>query len=116
MDIIAPNIKIPLLQIRKKINNGYRTISRTGNWTGNYFSDELYNAEKHDYKFKIKRLYLFKNCDLFSDYVDFLYNLKKNSEKGSPNYLISKLLMNSLYGRFGMTPDIEDHIIISDEL
>jgi hypothetical protein len=76
----------------------------------------LYNAEKYGYKFKIKRGYLFKNCDLFSEYVDFLYNLKKNSEKGSPNYLISKLLMNSLYGRFGMSPDVEHHMIITNEI
>jgi len=116
VDIIAPNIKIPLLQTKLKINNGYRTISPTGNWTGYYFSDELYNAEKYGYKFKIKRGYLFKSCDLFSEYVDFLYNLKKNSKKGSPNYLISKLLMNSLYGRFGMNPDIEHHMIITNEL
>jgi hypothetical protein len=31
--------------------------------------------------------------------------MKKNSTSGEPNYIISKLLMNSLYGRFGMNPD-----------
>jgi hypothetical protein len=31
VDIIAPNIKIPLLQTKIKINNGNRTISPTGN-------------------------------------------------------------------------------------
>jgi len=38
-----------------------------------------------------------------------------NSTKGSPNYIISKLLLNSLYGRFGMDPQMETHIIMSEE-
>ena len=61
VDIESPsNIKIPLLQTRIKPKNGYRTISPIGNWSGKYFSDELYNAQKYGYKFKIKIGYLFK--------------------------------------------------------
>ena len=113
VDIESPdNLHIPLLQTRIKTNNGYRTISPIGNWSGKYFSDELYNAEKFGYKFKVKRGYLFEKGDIFSEYVDFLYNLKKNSQKGSPNYIISKLLLNSLYGRLGMSPINEQHLIL----
>ena len=61
VDIESPkDIKIPLLQTRIKTKNGYRTISPIGNWSGKYFSDELYNAQKYGYKFKIKIGYLFK--------------------------------------------------------
>jgi len=72
---------------------------------------------KYGYSFKIIRGYLFEKGYIFSEYVDFLYNLKVNSEKGSPNYTISKLLLNSLYGRLGMNPDpdMENHIIISND-
>ena len=41
--------------------------------------------------------------------------MKKNSTKNTPNYIISKLLLNSLYGRLGMNPITENHIIIENE-
>jgi hypothetical protein len=40
--------------------------------------------------------------------------LKSNSNKGSAQYNISKLLLNSLYGRFGMDPFIEHHVIVRE--
>jgi hypothetical protein len=119
VDIIAPpagtNIKYPLLQTRIKTPNGFRTIAPTGNWSGVYFSDELYNAAKYGYTFTVKRGYLFEKADIFSEYVDFMYDLKKNSQRGTPNFTISKLLMNSLYGRLGMDPIAEQHIILSND-
>ena len=30
-------------------------------------------------------------------------------------YLISKLLLNSLYGRFGLSPDLPEHRILSNK-
>ena len=40
--------------------------------------------------------------------------MKKQSEKNSPNYLIAKLLLNTLSpeGRFGMNPCLAKHEII----
>ena len=128
VDIVAPsNIKYPLLQTRIKTKNGFRTISplvfiliyiiikirRT--WSGVYFSDELYNAAKYGYTFTVKRGYLFERGNIFTEFVDFLYTLKKKSQKGTPNYTISKLLLNSLYGRLGMDPKSEQHIILNNE-
>lgn len=116
VDIIAPsNIKYPLLQTKIKTNSGFRTIPPLGNWSGVYFSDELYNASKFGYTFKVKRGYLFNKENIFTEYVDFLYNLKKNSTKGTPNYTISKQLLNSLYGRLGMNPIAEQHLILASD-
>lgn len=118
VDIETPkDIKIPLLQTKVKVKNGtYRTIAPIGNWTGCNFSDKLYNTARHGYTFKVKRGYLFEKADLFSDYINFLFDLKQNSEAGSPYYIISKLLLNSLYGRMGMNPISEQHkIVTSDE-
>lgn len=116
VDITSPeNIKIPLLQIRMKTDKGYRTIAPIGTWSGKYFSDELYNASKYGYRFTVKRGYLFEKGVIFEDYVNFLYDLKKKSNKETPNYIISKLLLNSLYGRLGMNPISENHIIVSHE-
>lgn len=108
-------LKTPLLQLRIKTVNGYSTISPVGNWTSYYSSEELYNAEKYGYTFKVKRGYLFEKANIFTDYVEFLYDLKKNSQKGTPNYIISKLLLNRLYGRLGMNPISEQHKIITNE-
>jgi len=116
VDITAPlDLNIPLLQTRVKTKNGFRTIAPIGTWTGHYFSDELYNASKFGYKFKVKRGYLFEKGNIFNDYVNFLYNLKEKSKKGSPDYIISKLLLNSLYGRLGMNPVTEQHKILTNE-
>ena len=51
--------------------------------------------------------YKFKSFKgLFNDYIDFWTNEKINAKKenNKPLYLISKLLLNSLYGKFGTSP------------
>jgi hypothetical protein len=109
------DVKIPLLQKRMKVNGSISTISPAGNWEGVYFSEELYNAINHGYKIKVLRGFLFDKELIFSEYVQSLYSIKENSKKGSPEYIISKILLNSLYGRFGMNPEIELHEIVDDK-
>jgi DNA polymerase type B, organellar and viral len=116
VDVVAPsNIKLPLLQTRMKTKKYHRTVAPLGSWSGVYFSDELYNAAKFGYSYKVKRGYLFEKGYIFTEYVDFLYNLKEQSKKGTPIYIISKLLLNSLYGRLGMNPIAEQHVITTNE-
>lgn len=45
-----------------------------------------------------------------------MYEIKKNTPKSDPMYLIAKLLMNSLYGRFGMSEILARHVIVSNEI
>jgi DNA polymerase elongation subunit (family B) len=80
-----------------------------------YFSEELYNAKKYGYKYNIKSGYLFDRYNVFSKFIDNLSYIKENSAKTDAWYTISKLLMNSLYGRFGMNPNFESHSIIDSE-
>jgi len=97
--ITAPeNLLHPILQIHH--NN--RTVSPLGNWEGMYFSEELYNAEKYGYKFEILWGYTFDKDYIFKDYINDLYNIRLNYPKSDPMNLTAKLLLNSLYGRFGM--------------
>lgn len=117
VEVTSPSdLKIPILQTRIKTKSGTKTIAPLGSWTGWYFSEEIYNAMKYGYKFKILRGYLFEKGFIFREYVDDLYNMKRNSNKGSASYTISKLLLNSLYGKFGMSPlrDNLDIINIKD--
>jgi hypothetical protein len=66
---------VPILQFK---NRGfYRTIAPVGNWTGWYFSEELYNALNYGYSYKILRGYTFKKENIFKEFIDFLYDLKE---------------------------------------
>lgn len=52
----------------------------------------------------------------FNDYVDHFYDLKEHSEKGTPDYIIAKLFLNSLYGKFASNPDeYKEFMICSPE-
>ena len=108
-------IKHPLLQSRFKVNGSYSTLSPLGSWEGVFFSEELYNASKFGYTFQVINGFIFKESDLiFKEYVDKIFEWKTSSYKDSADYVISKMLLNSLYGRFGMSPEIEQHEIVED--
>jgi DNA polymerase type B, organellar and viral len=101
--IVAPdNIKHPILQTHVKTDNGIRTISPIGTWEDMIFSEELYNAQKVGYKFEILWGYSFEKECVFEGYVNLLYSLRLEHPKSHPLNYIAKILMNSLYGRFGM--------------
>lgn len=106
-------LKVPILQTRLKTKyGGYRTISPLGSWNGWYFSEELKNAMKYGYKFEVQWGYLFEKGFMFKEYVRDLYELKKFYKRDSVEYIICKFILNSLYGRFGMDPIKEIHIIL----
>ena len=88
-----------------------RVIYPDGTWTGMYTSVEIKNAINFGYKFEILSGYLFTSEDLFSRYVNNFYRMKENSAKGSAMYTLSKLLLNSLYGRFGLNPILDKFMI-----
>lgn len=109
------DLKIPVLQTKVKVNGGIRTISPTGTWTGSHTSEELKLAIQHGYSVEVLRGYTFDQRSLFKSYVDTLYKIKQNTPKSDPMYLVSKLLLNSLYGKFGMNPNLPSNIILSND-
>jgi len=112
-EIIAPDdIKHPILQTRVLTNNGIRTMAPIGTWNEMMFSEELFNAMKLGYKFKILWGYTFDSDIIFKDYVEFLYNLRSQYPKSDPMNFIAKILLNSLYGRFGMDENFDNINII----
>ena len=87
------------------------------------------NAKKYGYQFVIIRGYLFvppprqrrggsyfrRGC---AESVEKLYQLRQEYQKSHPMNLIAKLLMNSLYGKFGMKPEqtiVELHSIKTEK-
>ena len=101
VEITSPQneIKHPIIQTKVDTGNGLRTVSPLGTWKDMLFSEEINNAIKYGYKFKIIRGYLFESANIFKEYIDVLYEIKQSKSKDDPMYLISKLLLNSLYGR-----------------
>ncbi len=97
------HISEPELQKRHDTGQGLRTISPTGTWRYWYYSEELKNVEKLGYTYTVLRGYLFDKEEIFTQYVEYLYKIKSATlTKATPLYHIPKLLLNSLFGKFGM--------------
>ena len=112
-EIIAPDdIKHPIIQTHVKTNNGIRTLAPIGIWEDMLFSEEMDNAIKYGYKFNILWGYTFDKENIFKEYVDFLYKFRLKYPKSDPLNYIAKILMNSLYGRFGMDDQFPNISII----
>ena len=62
------------------------------------------------YKFKAK-------CGFFDNYIEYWYEQKKKSkeENNKPQYLIAKLMQNSLYGKFASKPEGRSKIPYLDD-
>jgi hypothetical protein len=109
-EVTTPKIiKIPLLPYKF---NG-KTIFPTGSWIGVYFSEELKTVSKHGYKINLIKGYEFSKLDLFTNYVNHFYLIKKNSE-GAERW-IAKMHLNGLYGIFGRRKDLIQTINVKIE-
>jgi hypothetical protein len=105
------DLKHPILQLHH--NN--RTVAPLGSFEGWFFSEELKNALIFGYKIEIINGYLFDKLNLFKGFVEDLYNLRTSFPKNHPMNHISKIIMNSLYGRFGMTDTFSEIEIIDNK-
>jgi len=109
-NITTPNeLKHPIIQTRIKTNDGIRIVAPLGSWSDMVFSEEMYNAIKFGYKFEVLWGYTFDSDYVFKNFVDELYEIRLKYPKSDPMNYIAKILLNSLYGRFGMN----DNFIIS---
>lgn len=90
-------------------------MAALGTWTGMLFSEEMDNAAKFGYKFKILSGYTFERGNIFREYIDMLYQMRLNYPKSDPMNLIAKLQMNSTYGRFAMDDNFDDINVMSNE-
>lgn len=91
-------LNIPPLPV--KFNN--KLIFPTGEITGIFYSEEINLAISMGCKL-IKYHYgekFSKEFDFFREYIDFFYDLRQKN-KGNAIDFISKLFLNSLYGKYG---------------
>jgi hypothetical protein len=79
------------------------------------FSEEMYNAMKFGYKFEVLWGYTFESDLFFDKFVNDLYKIRLEYIKSDPMNYIAKILMNSLYGRFGMNDNFVSSSIMNKE-
>lgn len=75
---------------------------------------ELTNGKIRINPDSIKKGYTFNSKNLFKDYITDLFMIKQNTPKDNPWYIISKILMNSLYGRFGLKQEITKYTFLNN--
>ena len=110
VEIYCPDIDKPLLPYR----HDKKLLFPTGTFTGYYTHIELREAHKLGYVIKkvYKTFYYKKCCKPFKDYVTDLYCLRKKYKDNNDNMeIVVKLLMNSLYGKFGQKFENRDNWI-----
>lgn len=104
--VVCPkNISHPFLPYREK--NG-TLLFPTGKFLGVFYSEELKFARDLGYEIIPLRGYLFeKKSSPFSSFISSLYESRFEAKKAGDAAMtyIYKILMNSLYGRFGMNPE-----------
>jgi len=100
---VPDDTKIPILWVKTK-----KFIFPTGILEGTWSTLELREAIKHGAKIlKVKTCCYFRNGGpIFKDYVESLFERRKNS-KNEVEKTIIKLLLNSTYGRMGIDLDKE---------
>jgi hypothetical protein len=114
--ITAPNnLTRPVLTTKINTKNGTRTVAPLGTWIDIITTEEFHAYKALGYKFEIFEGYLFDKGNLFKQYIDFWFSIKQNSEPGSVMYFLAKLFLNSLYGRFGLTPNLPKNVILNNE-
>jgi DNA polymerase elongation subunit (family B) len=109
------NLAHLIIQTHVKTPGGLRTLSALGTFYDMIFSFEMDNAIKLGYQFDILWGYTFDRDNIFKEFVTDLYNLRLEYPKSHPMNFIAKIIMNSLYGRFGMDDRFDKITIIEKE-
>ena len=114
-EITAPDyntLRVPYIQMKDE--NSDITNCPRGTFSRMIFSEEIKQGLKDGYTMKVKYGYKFeRGKNLFKDYVETMYDIKKNTNDPVERAM-SKLLLNSLYGKFGMR-DITSTMKIVDK-
>lgn len=107
------DISLPFLPYRQ-IKPEPKLIFPEGRFTGYYSFHELRKAIEIGYDIEklMEGVIYFKRMEPFREYVDILYDIrKKQKENNDPMEIMSKLSMNSLYGKFAQKIDEKDVIM-----
>lgn len=108
--VITPkNLNYPILPYR---SIDKKLIFPLGNFTGYYNNNELRYAISKGYKVIPYKQVLYRHTfKPFNSYITSLYNKRKEFKKQNNNMeIVTKLLMNSLYGKFAQSKRVDTTI------
>ena len=109
IDAEIKDLKIPVLFYSM---NG-KFCFPVGKFQGFYYTPEINKAIEMGYKINVHFGYEFIKTDyLFRGYVEHFYKIK--SESSGAKKAIAKLMLNSLYGKFGQRRNMEVNSFIND--
>lgn len=119
--VIVPNyLKIPPLPVKIELKEKEppKLIFPTGEFKGRWASCELNYAMSLGCKVtKVYSALLFdKPWPVFRPFILSLYKIKESSPSASVDYMLSKLIMNSCYGRLGLNMEREAYELIESDL
>lgn len=99
-----PEPNIPLLPVKQ---DGKLKFTNGTNVTGWYYSPEIKQAIEDGHDIKVEKGFYWTDQQyMFEDYINNWYGIKEESEGAM--YLISKLFLNSLYGKFGQSRTVSE--------
>jgi len=101
------NLIVPVRAIDKRLIflNNVKNVWITGN--------EYLALVENNFDIIINKGYVFYSYPIFKNYINHFYNLKKNSKGGKK--IFYKLLLNSLYGKFGENRKHSEIILLNDK-
>jgi hypothetical protein len=120
---VALKVKEPIFPLKYK----GRLIFPVGIFTTALTTNELKEALKMNAILGVGRIAYYQKGRIFKDFIDKLYQLRKKFKReGNKLYdWLTKLIMNSLYGKFGQQndvfvkigyfPELEDEVILGVE-
>lgn len=76
-------------------------LSAKGIWRGTYFSEEIKYAKKLGYLIIYHKGLSYERGKIFKNFVKTIYDIRLKN-RNTPLEYTTKLILNSLYGRFGM--------------
>jgi hypothetical protein len=81
----------------------FRTLFPTGEFDAYLSTPEIAYALEHDLILKVLEVAVYEKADIFSSYIDFFYSKRLEARDKGESMLsyYYKILMNSLYGKFG---------------
>lgn len=116
---VDKSLNRPLYQTTAEINGEIRSVCATGTFKNQWvfvpellYYEELTKGKIRIIPESIEKGYLFESTVIFKDYINDLYLIKNSVTKDDPWYLISKILMNSLYGRMGLRQELTEYSLM----